>query len=133
MTSDHPQCFGEQLAAGRELVPGRCTAGVRLRDEVEGVAGPLHHELAAADGVQLVERDELPDREPADRNDEPRLKDFEFSVHPRGAIADLLWIGNAVTAAGCFAGKAAINRCEVDSCAHGRLIESAKFFKPAEE
>src|ERR1700716_1648307 len=106
---------------------------MRERDEIEDNADTLYDELAANNLIQFVEGDELRGRKFANRNDETWPQNFEFFIHPRRAITNLLRIRNAISAPGSFARKASTNSREVNVAAQEGFIHSAKFFEPTEE
>src|SRR5207248_4143476 len=105
MSRDFPHRFLEQLASGRNLVPGRGAARMRQRDQIEGERPAFDDELPADDGVQFVENDKLSNGEFAHRNNERWAQNLQLVIHPSRAIADLLRAWHTISAAGRFARK----------------------------
>ena len=102
-------------------------------DQVERATLSAHLENAPYNFIEFLEGDKLRDRQFANGNNETRLKDCEFVVHPRRAIADLHRVRNPIRAAAGFPGKTATDSGEVNARTHLPFIHSAKFFEPAKE
>src|SRR2546421_851388 len=133
MPNDQIERLLQQFAAGREFVPGRGTARMRQRNQIEGASGAANTEAAANELLESRERNKLPDREFPDWNDEPRLQDFDLAVKPRRAVCNLLPIWDTIGATGRFARKTAADRGEVDLGPHHFLAQPGRFFKPVEK
>ena len=100
-------------------MPGRCTRWMRQRNEIESCSGPLDAKTATDNLIKFSDRNELRDGQFPDRNDEARLQDFELAIQPRGAVLDLLRVGNPVAPARRFARKTTTDRGEIDFRTHG--------------
>jgi hypothetical protein len=133
MLRNFAQRFFEQLFARRKFVPGRCARWMRQRDKIDISFSTLDLKLASDDLIEFFERNELRDREAADRNQETRLQDFHFVIHPRRAVANLIRRGHAIATARSFPGKASTNGREIYCRSNHRFIHSAEFFEPAEK
>ena len=106
---------------------------MRQRNQVEGATVAPKGEGTPNDLVELFEREELGDREFADRNDELRLQQIDLVIHPGGTIPDLVGRWDAVATCRSFAGEAAADGREINLRANLFLAQPAKLLKPAEE
>src|SRR6202022_2530226 len=106
---------------------------MRQRNQIEDVSGRTRAKFAANDLLQFRALDELRDRQPAGRNYETRLQDFDFLVHPGRAISNLIRRRHAIGPAGRFAGKTATNGREINCRSNGGFVYSAKLLEPAKE
>src|SRR2546425_8188571 len=106
---------------------------MRQRDEIESVFGAASAKLSADYFLQLFALYELRDGQPSDRNNQPRLQDFDFFVHPRRAVADFVRSGHSIRSAGRFAGETSANGREINCRSHGGLVHCAKLLEPAEK
>jgi len=77
--------------------------------------------------------DKLHDRQSANGNDETRLQDANFILHPQGTVANLIWCWNAIGASGAFSRKTTADGGEIHLRSDGGFVHSAKLFEPAEE
>ena len=73
----------QEIAPRRYSMPGRRAGRVRQRNQIEASTGTPDAKRATDDLVEFLDRDELRDRQFADRNDETRLQDFDLAVEPR--------------------------------------------------
>jgi hypothetical protein len=103
------------------------------RDDVEGVARALHAVPGADDGVEPLAGHELEDGELADGDDELGFEQVELGLHPKGAVEDLVVVGDAVAAGGALAGEAAADGGHVDAGAEGGFVDAAVLCEPAEK
>ena len=77
--------------------------------------------------------DELHDSQPSYGNDETGPQNLNFVMHPRRAVANLIWRRNAVSAAGIFSGKTSTDCCEINFRSNGGLVHPAKLFEPTKK
>jgi hypothetical protein len=96
---------------------------VRQRDQIDRV-------LAARDAMhppdvidERTRRQELLDREPADRQDQARALQLELALEPGAAVRDLVRARHPVTTLRLLARKAAADRRHVHPRAELRLVE----------
>lgn len=106
---------------------------MRQRDEIEGLAGASHAKTAANHLVEFAQGNELRDRQFANRNNKPRLQDFELASKPRRTVRDFLRIRHAVTSARRFSGKTANDGGEINPGTDCGLVQPGGFLKPSEE
>ena len=106
---------------------------MRQGNQVEGATVVPKGEGAPDHLVELLEREELRNREFADWNDELRLQEIDFVIHPGRTIPDLVRRWDAVAARWRFAGKTTADRREVNLRAHLFFTQSAELLEPAEE
>lgn len=106
---------------------------MRQRNQVEGATVAPKGEGAPNYLVEFLEREELGDREFTDRNDELRLQQIDFVIHPGRTISNFVWRGDAVAACRSFPGKAAADGREINVRADLFLSQPAELLKPAEE
>ena len=106
---------------------------MRQRNQIEATSCTRDIEFATDHVLQLCAVDELHDRETPDGNDETRLQNSNLIIHPRRAVAYLIWRWDAVGAAGIFAGETAADGGEIDLRSNGGFVHSAKLFEPTEE
>src|SRR5882757_2419592 len=106
---------------------------MRQRNQIEAVARMYDAKFAANYVLQFRTVDELHDRQSADRNNETRLQNPNFIFHPQGTVANLIRCGDAIGAAGIFAGKTTADGGEIDLRSNGGFVHSAKLFEPTEE
>ena len=118
MPDNQLQGFTEERAPRRDAMPGRCTRWMWQRNEIELFSGPLNAKTAANNLIKLSGRKELRDRQFPDRDDEPRLQNFELAIQPRRAVLYFLRIGTPVAPAGRFARKTTTDRREIDFPTH---------------
>jgi hypothetical protein len=106
---------------------------MRERNHIEGVSCSPDTKSAADHFFQLRAVKELHDGQSAHRNDEARLQNFDFIIHPRRAVADFIRSWNAVCAARISSGKTPANRCEINFRSNRSFVHPAEFFEPTEE
>src|SRR5262245_13597900 len=106
---------------------------MRQRNQIDATSCTRDIEFATDHVLQLSAVDELNDRESPDGNDETRLQNSNLIIHPRPAVAYLIWRWDAVGAAGIFAGETAADGGEIDLRSNGGFVHSAKLFEPTEE
>src|SRR4029078_6807738 len=82
---------------------------------------------------QLRTVDKLHDRQSANGNDETRLQNANFIIHPQRTVANLIRRGHAVGASGVFSRKTTADGGEIYLRSSGGFVHSAKLFEPAEE
>ena len=118
MSDNQLERFTEEIAPRWNAMPGRCTRWMRQRNEIELFSGPLDAKTATNNLIKFSDRNELRDRQFPDRNDEPRLQDFEFAIQPRRAVLYLLRVGNPVAPARRLARETTTDRREIDFLTH---------------
>jgi len=104
------------------------------RDEIEFHPAARNRKASPDDFAQLVCLDKLRDGQLADRDDELRLEQSNFAIHPRAAIGDFFIIGHAVT--GTFrmlARKTAADSGHINIPTKNFLPETACFLEPTKE
>src|SRR4030095_14649980 len=106
---------------------------MRQRNEIELFSGPLDAKTATNNLIKLSGRNELRDRQFPDRDDEPRLQDFEFAIQPRRAVFYLLRLRNPVVPARRLARETTTHRREIDFLTHRFFRQTDSVLKPAEE
>src|SRR5262245_15119404 len=106
---------------------------MRQRNQIEATSCTRDIEFATDHVLQLCAVDELNDRESPDGNDETRLQNSNLIIHPRPAVAYLIWRWDAVGAAGIFAGETAADGGEINLRSNVGFVHSAKLFEPTEE
>ena len=106
---------------------------MRQRNHIENVIGTTSAKSAADHLVEFRALDELHDCESPDRNNQPRLQDLDLLRHPRRAVSNFIWRGNAVGAAGRFSGKTSTHGREINSRANSGFVHSAKLFEPTKQ
>lgn len=77
---DFAQGFGQKLAAGLDLVPGRCTGWMRQRDKIDIAPGATNTKRATDYVLQFRAFDELSDGEASYGNDQPRFENRDFFI-----------------------------------------------------
>ncbi len=87
---------------------------MRKRDHVEAMPCPFNTKSAADHFLQFRAVDELDDSQSANGNNEAWSQDFDFIIHPRRAVANLVRSGDAICAARIFSGKTAADCCEIN-------------------
>src|SRR6266542_401808 len=75
---------------------------------------PFNTKSAADHFLQFRAVDELDDSQSANGNNEAWSQDFDFIIHPRRAVANLVRSGDAICAARIFSGKTAADCCEIN-------------------
>jgi hypothetical protein len=83
MPNDQRKSLLEQFPPGRDAMPGRRARRMRQRNEIELFSGTLDAKTATNDLIQPGERDKLRDGQFSDRDDKPRVQDFELAIQPR--------------------------------------------------
>lgn len=131
MPFDQLKSFLQEVAAGRNAMPGRRAGRMRQRNEIELLASTFDTKTTPDDLVEFPDRHELRDSEFADRDNEAGLQNFDFAVQPRRTIRDLPWIGDTIASTRCFAGETTADCCEVYFPAHRFFVEAGRLFKPA--
>jgi hypothetical protein len=106
---------------------------MRQRNQVEAVARMHYSKFVANYVFQFCAVDESHDRQSADGNDETRLQDPNFIIHPHRTVANLIWCRDAVGAAGILAWETAANGGEINLRSDGGFVHPAKLFEPTEE
>ena len=106
---------------------------MRKRNHVEGVSCSLDTKFAADHFLQLSAVDELRDSQPAYRNNKARPQNFDFTIHPRRAVANLTRSWNAICAARILSGEAATDCCEINFRSNCRFVHPTEFFEPAKK
>src|SRR6266536_2418761 len=133
MTCDQFQRASEQFFSRRNPVPGRGSGGLRKRNHVEPVPGPLKAKFAADYFFQLRAIDELRDSQPADGNDETRPQNFDLTIHPGRAVANFVRSRNAICPARILSGKTPADSREVNFRSNCGFVHLTKFFEPAKK
>jgi len=133
MARDFAHRFSQQLFSRRNLMPGRSSGGMRQRDKIESVFGAAGAKLAANHVFQFCALNKLRDGQSPDRDNQSRLKNFDFFVYPRRTIADFVRRRHAIGSTGRFAGKTTTDSREIDCRSNGGFGHSAKLLKPAEK
>lgn len=105
---------------------------MRQGDEVESAASAANRKGATDYFIEFLERKELGDGEFADRNDELRLQEIDFIIHPGRTIPDLVRGGHAIAADRRFARKATADRREVNLRPDLFLAQPAELLEPPE-
>src|SRR4029077_17938638 len=100
---------------------------------VEAVVRMDNAKFAANYVFQFCAVDELHDRQSADRNNETRLQNPNLVIHPQRTVANLVWRGDAVGAAGIFARETTADSREIDLRSDGGFVHSARLFEPTEK
>src|SRR5687767_13174833 len=106
---------------------------MRQRNQVETAAVKAKRKGASDDFVELLEREELGNRELTDRNNELGLEKVDLVIHPGGTIPDLVRPRHAIAASRVFARKAATNCREIDLGADLFLAHGAELPEPAKK
>ena len=83
--------------------------------------------------LQFFAVDELHDSQPSYGNDETGPQNLNFVVHPRRAIANLIWHWNAIRAAGIFSRKTPADCREINFRSDYGLVHTAKLFEPSKK
>ena len=133
MPGDFAHRFLQQLFAGRDLVPGRGAGRMRQWNQIEPMVRAFDIKFPTNHFFQFLAADELGDGEFADGNDQLRLEEIDFIVHPRRAIPDFVGRGNSVTSGSSLAGKTATDRGEINLGADLFFVHAAKLLEPTEE
>lgn len=106
---------------------------MRKRYHVETLPRTRDAKLSPDHFFQLCAVDELHDGQPTDWNHEARLQNFDFPIHPRRAVANLIRSRNAICPTRILSGKTAADGCEINSRSDRGFIHPAKFFEPAKK
>jgi hypothetical protein len=75
----------------------------------------------------------LHDGQPAYRNNKARPQNFDFTIHPGRAVANLTRSWNAICAARILSGETATDGCEINFRSNCRFVHPTEFFEPAEK
>ena len=132
MLRDFAERLQQQAAARFCAVPGRGTAWVGQRHEIECDPGALAAKAFADHLHQRADWQELGDGQFAHRDHQFRFEEAQFGIQPTAAFGDLGRGGNAVATVGIFAGETAAYGGHVNCIAERRFIDSALLGKPAE-
>jgi hypothetical protein len=106
---------------------------MRERNQVPNAAVVTKLPAPADNAREGIKREELRDRESADRKHKARLEDFELALQPMRARLDLPLVRHTVPTARVFARKAPADRREVDSVACRLFVPSKCRLDPAEK
>lgn len=106
---------------------------MRERNQVPNAAVVTKLPAPADNAREGIEREELRDRESADRKHKARLEDFELALQPMRARLDLSLVRHTVPTARVFARKAPADRREVDPVACRLFVPSKCGLDPAEK
>jgi hypothetical protein len=133
MTCDFAHGAFKQLFRWRNFVPRRCARRMRQRNQIESVSGVAHPKFPTDNILQLFAVHKLRDRKPAYRNNQARLENFDFSIHPIRTVSNFICRRNAVGSTGRFAWKTTANSREINPRSDSGLIHAAKLLKPAKQ
>ena len=103
------------------------------RNHVEAVPFPLNAKLATDYFLQLRAVDESYDSQSTDWNNEARPQNFDFIIHPRRAVANLVRSWNTICAARILSGKTPADCREINFRSNSGLIHPAEFFEPSKK
>ena len=106
---------------------------MRQRNYVEMMPRTFYLKFAADYLLQFFAVDELHDSQPSYGNDETGPQNLNFVVHPRRAIANLIWHWNAIRAAGIFPRKTPADCREINFRSNCGLVHTAKLFEPSKK
>ena len=106
---------------------------MRQWDQVKAHPGSLQT-MARSDHLgEPVKFEKTGDGKLAHRQNEPGTKQDELGIEPGHAAPDLLLRRDAIPSLGCFAGKTAAHRGNVDLPAERILIDPAGLLEPPEQ
>ncbi len=103
------------------------------RNHVEAVPCPLNAKPATDYFLQLRALDELRDSQSTDWNNEARPQNFDFIIHPRRAVANLVRSWNTICAARILSGKTPADCREINFRSNSGFIHPAEFLEPVEK
>ena len=106
---------------------------MRQRNYVEMMPRTFYLKFAADHLLQFFAVDELHDSQPSYGNDETGPQNLNFVVHPRRAIANLIWHWNAIRAAGIFPRKTPADCSEINLRSDGGFVHPTEFIEPTKE
>src|SRR3954447_1080794 len=106
---------------------------MRQGNQIEAVVRMDDPKFTSDYEFQLRTVDKLQDRQSANGNDETRLQNANFVIHPERTVANLIWCWDAVGASGVFSRKTTADCGEIHFRSDGGFVHSAKLFEPAEE
>src|ERR1041385_3212143 len=82
---------------------------------------------------QFFALDKLRDSQSPHGNDETRPQDSNLIIHPRRAIANLVWFRNPISSAGTFSRKTAADCREINLRSNCDLVHLAELFEPSKK
>jgi hypothetical protein len=133
MARDQSERASKQFFSRRNLVPGRRARRMRKRNHIETVPCALNTKFAANDFFQLRAIHELHDSQPTNWNNQARSQNFDFMIHPRRAVANLVRSRNAICAARILSGKTSADSGEINFRSNCGFVHPAELLEPPEK